>query len=272
MNPRIWQDYVDGVLLTHPVRHLVHQCPFTHHAFAKPRGYPGDAILLDHIYGLAAENGVPHDPMSAGVYGYTTNGPAPRAVRYRRQFIADMVHEVVRSNSAARILAIAAGHLREANLVKPNGSRFEWLALDQDEDSLRTVTKEYAHLGVTAIHQNIRRFITGRSKLGKFDLIYAAGLYDYLADDVAKRLLRAMIDAANPGARVMIANFMPDIADVGYMESYMAWRLLYRSPDDLAALVASLDQTAIENVEISTDPDENIAFAVLKLRSAPKAL
>ena len=34
---------------SHPISEFVYQCPFTRHAFEKPRGYAGDAELMDYI-------------------------------------------------------------------------------------------------------------------------------------------------------------------------------------------------------------------------------
>ncbi|HMC88466.1 MAG TPA: hypothetical protein VKI17_02915, partial [Gemmataceae bacterium] len=43
-----WQEFKQHCL-EHPIRELLHQDPLTRRAFTKPRGYPGDAMLLDLI-------------------------------------------------------------------------------------------------------------------------------------------------------------------------------------------------------------------------------
>lgn len=58
-------------------------------------------------------------------------------------------------------------------------------------------------------------------KFQGFHLTYAAGLFDYLPDPAAQRLVQLMCNATVKGGRVMVANFMPDIQVVGYMEAYM---------------------------------------------------
>jgi extracellular factor (EF) 3-hydroxypalmitic acid methyl ester biosynthesis protein len=45
-----WAERVDACL-RHPLRELVHQDPFTRRAFSKPKGYAGDAALLDYVCG-----------------------------------------------------------------------------------------------------------------------------------------------------------------------------------------------------------------------------
>jgi hypothetical protein len=50
-DPDLWAGYARACL-NHPVCRLLHQDPLTYRAFSKPRGYAGDAVMMDYIYGL----------------------------------------------------------------------------------------------------------------------------------------------------------------------------------------------------------------------------
>ena len=49
-NKESWQNFCENVCLNHPIQSLLHQDPLTLRSFSKPRGYPGDAVILDFIY------------------------------------------------------------------------------------------------------------------------------------------------------------------------------------------------------------------------------
>ena len=89
--------------------------------------------------------------------------------------------------------------------------------------SLAEIARAYAHLPVRTIQGTVRQLLSDEPALGQFHLVYAAGLFDYLEDAVAKRLIQRMWAMTVPGGRVKIANFMPDIPDVGYMEDEVWW-------------------------------------------------
>ena len=46
------QEWYAHWCLNHPACGLMRQDPFTFRAFSKPRGYAGDAVTVDYIYGL----------------------------------------------------------------------------------------------------------------------------------------------------------------------------------------------------------------------------
>jgi SAM-dependent methyltransferase len=90
-----------------------------------------------------------------------------------------------------------------------------------------------------------------RVALGTFDLVYSAGLYDYLEQPVAAALTAELTRLLRPGGKLLVANFARDFPTQAFMEAFMDWRLLDRSAAEVAALVrpASDRQTAVVSHE-----------------------
>jgi extracellular factor (EF) 3-hydroxypalmitic acid methyl ester biosynthesis protein len=242
---------------------LVHQDPFTHRAFTKPRGYAGDAVMMDFIYSQE-ENWQRPDAseLGHGVFQYTTNAAASAGVRSRREFIAECLDDVARTHASPSALAIACGHLREASMSSAvRRHRFkEFIALDADGDSLQEVDRSYSRYGVRTALADIRKMLTGRLDYGKFDLIYSTGLYDYLNAKTAKKLTGHLFSMLQPGGKLVIANFLPTIDDIGYMEACMDWFLIYRDRFEMMGLTEFIDQSEIDEVTISVEENKNIVF------------
>src|SRR5262245_2426259 len=185
-----WQMYARSCL-DHPVRNLLHQDPFTYRAFSKPRGYAGDAVMMDYIYGLGetAQAARHATPLGRAIFQYMDTRPSACGVRYRRRLIANLIDRTA-ARGGARVLALAAGHLREVELSNAVGAGAiqDFVALDQDEASIAVIARDYAHLGVRTIEGSVRQILAGKVNPGQFDFVYAAGLFDYLSHPVASAL------------------------------------------------------------------------------------
>jgi hypothetical protein len=70
-----------------------------------------------------------------------------------------------------------------------------------------------------------------------FDLVYAAGILDYLPDALARGLCAALRGLLRPGGELLVANFLPGSKSTGYMEAFLDWWLLYRTPEALLSLL-----------------------------------
>jgi extracellular factor (EF) 3-hydroxypalmitic acid methyl ester biosynthesis protein len=242
---------------------LVHEDPFTHRAFTKPRGYAGDAVMMDFIY--SQEENWQHPEASElgrSVFQYTTNAAASAGVRSRREFIAECLDEVARTHVSPTALAIACGHLREASMSSAvRRRRFkEFIALDADADSLKEVDRSYSRYGVRTYSADIRKMLTGRLDYGKFDLIYSTGLYDYLNAKTAKKLTGHLFSMLKSGGKLVVANFLPTIEDIGYMEACMDWFLIYRDRFEMMGLTESIVQSAIQEIRVSVEENQSIVF------------
>jgi extracellular factor (EF) 3-hydroxypalmitic acid methyl ester biosynthesis protein len=209
----------------HPLRLLIHQDPCSSRAFCKPRGYAGDAVMMDYIYNwpnlTCADRNV--TPLGTEIYGYTGDTPSSRAVRARRDVIAERLDLVAETTKSPHILSVACGHLREAHLSRAvEARRFaRYIALDQDRESLDVVDCELKESGIETMRESVTGILKERDLLRGFDFIYSSGLYDYLSEPVARRLTELLFAKLNPGGRLLIANFQKDIKDLGYMEAYL---------------------------------------------------
>lgn len=261
-SPQEWARFVFATAPNHRLRGLLHQDPFTRHAYTQPRGYPGDAELLDFIYsGNQAWFVQPVSKVGYQLFSSIIQEPPCRAVRARMRMIAARIDRKAELLNGGRILSVACGHLREVQYSKAlqNATVKELVGIDQDAQTIDWVRNNLSRFGVTAHRLDIKDIIFGKSQLGVFDFIYSAGLYDYLNDKVATKLTEALINMLSPSGTLLIANFLPDILGAGYMEVFMRWNLVYRSHEDMIGL---LPKKNCGSFSISTfeDPNGNIVF------------
>jgi len=266
--PETWPDFARSCL-SHPLRHVLHQDPFTYRAFSKPRGYAGDAVMMDYIYGLGEAGRAAREatPMGRAIFTHMGTRPSARAVRYRRELLAGLIDGAA-SKGGTRVFALAAGHLREAEISRAvsSGAIQDYIAMDQDEASLAVVDRDYAALGVRAIPGSVRQIVGRKVELGQFDFVYAAGLFDYLGAPVATALTGRLFEMTRPGGSLLIPNFAVGARDCGYMESFMDWHLIYRTHADMQAMASALPANEVSSVGIFDDPDKTITFLLVNKR------
>lgn len=263
--PEQWAAYA-GACLKHPLASQLHQDPFTYRAFAKPRGYAGDAVMMDYIYGLGEAGQAGHDatPLGRAIFQYMGTRPSAKAVRYRRRLLAGLIDRVAKRGNAS-VLAIASGHLREVELSSAvqNGTLRQFVALDQDETSLAVVARDYARLGVRAVPGSVRQILAGKADLGQYDLVYAAGLFDYLNPATAAALTARMFEMTRPGGLMLIPNFRTGTRDTGYMEAFMDWHLIYRNEADMWSLASALPQDEVADCQVFDDDVDTITYLLV---------
>ena len=78
-----------------------------------------------------------------------------------------------------------------------------------------------------------------------------------------------MFDMLLPGGRLLVANFAPGLPEVAYMETFMAWKLIYRTPEEMLRVSADIPTADWTSHRVFWDASENIVFLDL-VRRAPK--
>jgi SAM-dependent methyltransferase len=227
----------------HPIAALLRQDPFTDWAMRRPRGYPGDATLMDFVYGHPSVAGILESatPVGRAINACVVGGARCVAMREARLIMARAIDAAVTRVGRPDILAVGAGHMRELDLASAAAAARRIVALDQDADSLREAEACHGALGnLHVVPARIARLIARPQYLGWFDLIHAAGLYDYLDAGVAAQLTAALFQALRPGGRLLICCAGEESPDDGYREVFMNWPLVHRGAAEVAALAAEL--------------------------------
>ncbi|MFM6939981.1 MAG: hypothetical protein ACKOUD_05125, partial [Rhodoluna sp.] len=170
-----------SALRAHPLHEQLLDDPFNRRCFEKPRGYAGDAKMIDLIYHREPPEGT--SGIGQDLFSVTIDFQTAEAVRLRRELAEK---ELLSAHKAGkRILSLACGHFREGGQL--TGKNLENITLvDQDPLSLEVVRKEHGEK-VNIVEANVIRFLRQASKCGeKWDYIYTLGLTDYFDEQVMR--------------------------------------------------------------------------------------
>ncbi len=263
-----WQELIPQAQ-GHAVSRYLLQDPFTRWSYEKPRGYSGDAHLWisSTATRVCATEIDDASPLGRALYDVSSTAFSSTAVKERRDILASQVDSIAASRGAdAEILTIAAGHLREAERsVALRERRLKrWVALDQDPLSVGSIARDFQGTSVEAIDGSVRGLMGNRYHLGHFDLIYAAGLYDYLTHSVAIKLTRRCMKMLKPNGVFLFANFSEELIDDGYMETFMDWSLLLRSETDMWEVInGSVDRNTVD-ASVEFGANRNIVYGIIR--------
>jgi SAM-dependent methyltransferase len=230
------------------LKHLIYQAPFSDRAFNKPKGYAGDFEMMNHLY---RDEFVGPNLFAKCLHKYFISEPAGQAVRNRATYLQTKIQETFkqRSDDFKRIISIASGPAKEMQKFVMENEIFrdqkaEFTCIDQDEDSLKfaqrqlkTLQRQYpSSFQYQFINKPLKSIIAQGLDEGSYDLIYSAGLFDYLSDPVAQLAAQRLFSSLRKGGRLIIGNFDLENPTLPLMELAWDWHLIYRSPEDLIKL------------------------------------
>lgn len=207
--------------------------PLTMQGFAlrKPHGYAGDFEMIDRIYQQHASS----DPTLVNWDYCFHRQAAPKAVRNRKTYF----HRLLDHHDAAgtpRVLKIGVG---------PGRSMFEWLSANPSSkatfDCVEIDPKAVQY--ATALNQPfldriqfIRKNCLKWQPTGQYQLVWAAGIFDYFDDATFLQMMQRLLVAVATGGELVIGNFANTSPSRASMEFGLEWFLHHRSPDQLVNL------------------------------------
>ncbi|MDR2551168.1 MAG: cyclic nucleotide-binding domain-containing protein [Desulfobulbus sp.] len=242
---------------------------FAERAYFKPKGYAGDFLMMEHIYA-----DIPKGEGKLGeiIDSFCLQRPGSRAIRGRRILMRDALARLSRANAArgatTRIMNLACGPNRELFDFLGDceySDTIEALCVDIDSEALQ-YTNQYVNIfphraSIRLMSENVIKWALGRVNhhIEPLDIIYSAGLCDYLDP----RLFRALITQCHrhlkPGGTLLLGNFTL-YSDSLFLDKLLKWELIYRNEEELREIFAPTPFG--ENITIIAEQAQVNLFAV----------
>ncbi len=223
-------------------RHYFLYGDFIKWSFKKPFGYAGDFKIIDDIYR--------NNPSTSGFDrlwdNYFQKLAATESIRKRKEDLKRIIINFVkeRKEKNIRIMNLASGPAREIketietdpdmvlSRVNFDCYDFDAKAIDYAKQLLNSVDNVNFYQR-NAIRLALKKDIKSEICC-EYDLIYSSGLFDYLDDRVATRLVGNLKKLLKKNGLMVIANAgdKEDNSSASWMEWVAEWYLIYRSKDE----------------------------------------
>ena len=233
---------------------------FTGRAFFKPRGYAGDYEMMNQIYRNVAEGQTLFEKI---IHLYGINEASSVSVRLRKEYLKrklkNLLKQSVSTGQKMTVGTLACGPAREILefLSEENPEHLKnltFVLMDQDHHALlnsrrnilKVVTQRELTCEVYFLPLSVKQILDDSEesevlKAANFDLLYTAGLYDYLTQPVAKNLTTKISKSVVTGGELIIGNFHPDNPTKTISDLVADWRLIHRNKEQMADLISAAD-------------------------------
>lgn len=234
--------------------------PIWWQAYTKPKGYPGDYLVMDHIYA-----GCPRGDTPYGQVVHTLGIQTGQFIEKRKEFVRQAIIEMEAQciNPGGMLIAsLGCGPAKEVAEFSQShvaGARpLTFILVDQDSDALRHAGKSIAeslgkrqdgpHIDIQLRHQSVMHLMREiePSELVKHpDMIYSAGLFDYFGDRTCRVLSKRLYDALRPGGLLLLGNMKANTNMVWPLELIADWPLTYRTAENVLSWTDGLNGAEI---------------------------
>lgn len=207
-------------------------------ALLKKFGYAGDFLMIDKIY---TGNDSHEDSFCKAWDDYFLDQAAPKAVRNRKKYFKTLLLNKFEEEESISLLNIASGPARdlfELFIEKAKDKILSATCVEIDANAIeyaKNITEQYND-SINYVRRNIFRY----NDTNTYDVIWSAGLFDYLSDKEFVYLLKKMKSWMAENGEIVIGNFNKNHnPSKDYMEIFGDWYLNHRTQKELINLAKS---------------------------------
>jgi extracellular factor (EF) 3-hydroxypalmitic acid methyl ester biosynthesis protein len=220
--------------------------PFIRRAQQKPLGYAGDYEMMNMLYRPSHMEGP--SLFARVVNQCAATETAARANINRVDYLCAKLSALLvaaqqsGSRERVRVASIGSGPAREIESLLESapqlGPFLEVMLVDQDPRAIafceRRLTPIAQRSGARLhfVRESVRRLLCGgmiAQTMGPRQLIYSAGLFDYLSDRSFSALLGTLYEAIPRGGQLIVGNVDVSNPTRYFMEYFAEWFLIHRS-------------------------------------------
>ena len=253
--------------------------PFLFRTYTKPLGYAGDYEMVN----MMLRNPYEGSSAFAKLLNFALLNTEPVvAHRNRIDYLIEKLRTECQRRSGhgkTRIFNLACGpamevqrflreceesDLAEIDLLDFNSETLEYTRERIQEARASGGRDTEVRYFQRSVHQLLRAATHGGDdEFADYDIVYCAGLFDYLSQRVCKRLVELFCSMLRPGGIVIVTNVAQSNPRKAWMEYIMEWNLIYRDENDMNDLIP--DGLDLQRTEVKADPTGVNLFLEIEL-------
>ena len=260
--------------------------PFAHRAYTKPLGYAGDYEVVNMMMRDPYEG----DSLFAKLLNRTFLGFEPvQAHQNRIDYLFDTIRaeagRVVSEGRRLKVLNLGCGAAHEIQRFlerEPLSDHCDFTLMDFNQETIDHAGKVLSEikwrkgraadikLEQRSVHQLLKLASRGgmADDVDSYDLVYCAGLFDYLSQKVCKKLVELFTKLLRPQGLVIVTNVASTNPCIGWMEYVVEWNLVYRNDWEMLDLIP-LDGTVMKTDLKRESTGVNLFLEIRKVSMNP---
>jgi extracellular factor (EF) 3-hydroxypalmitic acid methyl ester biosynthesis protein len=235
----------------------------------QPLGYAGDYEMVSMMLRDPYEG----SSMFAKVLNRLVLDTAPvvahsNRIIYLKQRLHEETERLAQQGRVARIFNLGCGPAQEIQnflIDDPLCDNADFLLLDFNDETITNTSRELEALrtrhrrrtGIKLEKRSVHQILKESTRTGagfepaSYDIVYCAGLFDYLSDRICRRLLEVFYDLVAPGGLLIATNVDSSNPSRNWMEYVLEWHLVYRDKEGFTKVAP--DKAPLDAINVKAD-------------------
>ncbi|MDB6112563.1 MAG: hypothetical protein JWR69_4313 [Pedosphaera sp.] len=234
---------------------LVLASPFMNRTFQKPLGYAGDYEMVAMMMRDPQEGA---SLFAKSLNTFFLNTPPVVAhvnrIEYLKTILVQETARVVRAGRVAKIFNLGCGPAKEIQdfiAMSDLSGKAHFTLLDFNPETLQStganltglINKYHRATQLQMVKKSVAQVLKEAGKATStvlssgYDLVYCAGLFDYMPEFVCQQLMAMFYRMLAPGGLLVATNVHTSNPSRGWMELCVDWHLIYRDNRQMVKLV-----------------------------------